>query len=549
MNKYLKSIKQFIVSLKSGADEEKQNDATSNETVEQQCPSGANDPSAVMTEEQERQIAERYDCVGSFHDGLAHVEIYGKYGFIDKTGKEIIPLIYDDAYSFSEGLAVVKLNSKWGFIDTTGKEVVPLKYDWAGSFSEGLASVNLNGKWGYIDKTGKEVIPLKYDWVGSFSEGLVWVKLNGKYGYIDKSGKEVIPLKYDVAGIFSEGLARVKLNGKYGYIDKSGKAVIPLKYDDACFFSEGLACVELNDKYGFIDQTGKEVIPLKYDLAGDFSKRLVRVKLNGKYGFINKTGKEVIPLIYDDSADYFIQGLVRVKLNGREFYINKTGKEVTPLQDNKTEHFFDGLASAKSSSNKSKEKQPFPPEYQMKIFMNQFNREQLLDILNDYILQGNHYDLIGTSFRNLGEYDLSEKAYLRAIELSPELENPYANLLSLYILQDKYWLCDEIYHKGMRNVTNANAQSAIVFQDGRLQFAKGNYQLALSAARSVLNVEKFQHEGAFVLALHSLLSLIKQEEDVSDNCDEAIKLWTIGISIFSESEELKELSKYFTDEE
>lgn len=32
----------------------------------------------------------------------------GKYGFIDKTGKEVIPLIYDYAnYNFNNGLIVV----------------------------------------------------------------------------------------------------------------------------------------------------------------------------------------------------------------------------------------------------------------------------------------------------------------------------------------------------------------------------------------------------------------------------------------------------------
>jgi hypothetical protein len=30
-----------------------------------------------------------------------------------------------------EGLAKVKLNGKWGFIDKTGKEIVPPKYDGA----------------------------------------------------------------------------------------------------------------------------------------------------------------------------------------------------------------------------------------------------------------------------------------------------------------------------------------------------------------------------------------------------------------------------------
>ena len=43
----------------------------------------------------------------------------------------------------SEGLAGVKKDDLYGFIDKNGKEVVPLKYDEAGLFSEGLASVGI----------------------------------------------------------------------------------------------------------------------------------------------------------------------------------------------------------------------------------------------------------------------------------------------------------------------------------------------------------------------------------------------------------------------
>ena len=55
---------------------------------------------------------------------------------------------------FSEGLAQVLLNGKWGYIDKTGKEVIPCKYDWAWQFYEGFAQVSTKGKWGYVDKQG-----------------------------------------------------------------------------------------------------------------------------------------------------------------------------------------------------------------------------------------------------------------------------------------------------------------------------------------------------------------------------------------------------------
>ena len=191
-----------------------------------------------------------------FSDGLAAVELNDKFGFIDKTGREVIPLIYDNAYSFSNGLAVVALNGKYGFIDETGRVVIPFKYDGAKAFSEGLARVLLKNKYGYIDENGKEVIPFKYDFGYDFFDGFARVILNNKYGFIDKTGREICPCKYDWAGDFCEELATVKLNWKFGYIDKTGKEVIPLKYDYASEFSAGLATAELHGNWGYIDKQG-----------------------------------------------------------------------------------------------------------------------------------------------------------------------------------------------------------------------------------------------------------------------------------------------------
>ncbi len=289
-------------------------------------------------------LEKEYDMVdGRFYESLLGVQLDGKHGFIDKTGKEVIPLKYDDSAFFTDGLVKVELKGKSGFIDKIGKIVIPIKYDDANMFNEGLAGVQLKGKWGYIDRSGKEVIPLKYDSISWFKEGLAEVTLDGKYGYIDKTGKQLGEVKYDDTLFFEEGLAKVVLNGKHGYIDKTGKEVIPLKYDEALFFSEGLASVKLNGKYGSIDKVDKEVLPFKYDYAYNFSEGLAAVKLNDNWGYIDKRGKEVIPLKYDYGED-FSQGLSIVELNNKYGYIDKSGKEITPLKYDFVYEFSEGLS-------------------------------------------------------------------------------------------------------------------------------------------------------------------------------------------------------------
>ncbi len=292
-------------------------------------------------------IKPKYDEVCNFIEGLAQVKLGGKRGLIDKSGKEVVKPKYDETGNFRESLLPVKLDGKWGYIDKSGKEVVKPKYDRATDFSGGLAMVNLDDKYGFIDKTGKEIVKPKYDRAHDFSGGLAMVKLDGKYGFIDKSGKEVVKPKYDDdpygVGNFKDGLAMVKLDGKYGFIDKSGKEVVKPKYDSADSFSEGLASVELDDKYGFIDKTGKEVVKPKYDRAYDFRDGFARVQLDGEWGFIDKSGKEVVKPKYDRAGD-FSEGLASVKLDGEWGYIDKSGKEVVKPKYRQAGDFCEGRA-------------------------------------------------------------------------------------------------------------------------------------------------------------------------------------------------------------
>ncbi len=257
----------------------------------------------------------------------------GKWGFVEKSGKFVIPCVYDGARVFSEGLAEVKKEGKWGYIDKGGKLVVPCIYDETYGFSEGCAAVEKDGKWGYIDKDDKFVIPCIYDETYGFSEGLACIMIESKWGYIDKTAKFVIPCLYANAGQFSEGLAAVIKDGKWGFIDKSGKLVIPCIYDYAGSFSEGLAAVIKDGKWGFIDKGGQLVIPCIYSSSGYISEGLAAVIKDGKWGkwgFIDKDGKLVIPCIYDRVFN-FIEGLACVEKDGRKGYVDKAGNVVIPF--------------------------------------------------------------------------------------------------------------------------------------------------------------------------------------------------------------------------
>jgi hypothetical protein len=154
-----------------------------------------------------------------FSEGL--VEGYGEengilnvpLGYVDKSGGYVIRLDEQEMrieflVGFSEGLARVSMQpqhadgsvgpSRWGYIDHTGKWVIPRAFMGAGDFHEGLAAVTgTDGIWGYIDTTGQFAIAPHFEAAKEFSEGLASVRAAGKWGFIDKTGTMAIPPQFE----------------------------------------------------------------------------------------------------------------------------------------------------------------------------------------------------------------------------------------------------------------------------------------------------------------------------------------------------------------
>ncbi len=96
-------------------------------------------------------------------------------GFVDlATKKEVIPFIFEQTRRFSGDRAAVRINGRWGYINNTGKVIIPPIYDAVGEFRGGMAEVMVGGQ------------PKK------FSNGRVTALVGGLAGLIDRNGGTVI---------------------------------------------------------------------------------------------------------------------------------------------------------------------------------------------------------------------------------------------------------------------------------------------------------------------------------------------------------------------
>lgn len=253
-----------------------------------------------------------------FKDGLARIQVGGKWGFVDAAGKIAIAPQFDYVADFSEGIASAQLDEKWGLIDKQGKWILAPAMEAIGSFSNGLVSAQLDDKWGYIDATGKWVIPAQYAYVGGFSGSVAVVhESHESVLMIDKSGRVIkrFPADTKVDGDVSRtGLFTATLEHPKQLFNIDGRK-LP--------FPEGAASWHYKDQhfvatkmvprgddqvqlYGLVDLAGKWIIPAKFKSLEAFNGKLALASPDStseddsaKLGLINKKGAFVVPPIYE----------------------------------------------------------------------------------------------------------------------------------------------------------------------------------------------------------------------------------------------------------
>ena len=280
----------------------------------------------VILDSKGNEITPCYDYIecGSGWPALVHDGDY--FGFVDKNGRQIVPIKYTYATCFNDGFSVVFSEDGSAIINENGEIVLYPKekgYEVANSifiqdrkgFSSGLLLVIKDGKVGYINTEGTVVIPFMYDWGTPFWGDYALVRTSDRIGYINRNGKEleVTFTKYSeekgneyatallndyVKGNKPSKLLKVKKEGRWGCVNENGDVVVPFKYEEVGESTEGMTIVKNNGKYGFVNSVGSQIVQCIYDDVFPFEYGRALVHKDGACGVINKNGTLIVPCKY-----------------------------------------------------------------------------------------------------------------------------------------------------------------------------------------------------------------------------------------------------------
>ncbi|GLX67992.1 WG repeat-containing protein [Paenibacillus glycanilyticus] len=293
-----------------------------------------------------------YNFISPFSEGRAVViDEKGKYRLMNDSGDLVTSKGYSYMADILDGRAMVNNQQAdgktvYGYIDRSGKEVIPLRYEDASDFANRHATVKIkDNEFALIRHDGSKEAEYHFPFVGVLGDGLLPFQQDagGKYGYINEKGTVKIEPKYSTAFPFQNGRAIVNnaadFGSEYGLIDTKGNVVIQTIYNDLMDIGQQRYAVGkaikpdepyLGSLYAIFDSDGKRLTDFIYTDVQHFRKGLASVSDGKKTFFINTNGQPApgYPQFEGSGTLKLEDDLIQVNIDQRIKYASRSGRIV-----------------------------------------------------------------------------------------------------------------------------------------------------------------------------------------------------------------------------
>ncbi len=151
-----------------------------------------------------------FDHCQDFNEDLAVVQKAEQVFLLDKS-KALTQLKCEYAEYAGMGRWLCLENGLYGFVDRSGNNVVENKYQMLYHYQEGFAAFQINNKWGFIDLDGNEIKKAFSPLIWNFKNGYARAVADQGVVFLDKTMNRAFPGYFFEVRDFYEGLARVEI--------------------------------------------------------------------------------------------------------------------------------------------------------------------------------------------------------------------------------------------------------------------------------------------------------------------------------------------------
>lgn len=299
-------------------------------------------------------------------------------GYIDKSGRQVLEVIYDRVRATADfnlelgfvdavGL-IVKDNELYGILNENGEQILPFEYNYINAMNKmGFGELQQLNKKGLYDKHFTIISKPIYDDIILLNTKLFAGKNYNKWEIKATDGSPKIYAVVDDVKPFLNGFAMVTKDKKVSIIKDDGEIKLPFEYDNAIPFGrnvllkkekenyifdskgrvrpwaysmeiswqnlqETLKPIKNNEeKWGYINDDGEIKIRAEFDVAGSFKNGVAVVCKNNLCGFIDENGRNLTDLVYelpnyDSGKPFFL-----AKKAGKFGYLDSDGKVLISL--------------------------------------------------------------------------------------------------------------------------------------------------------------------------------------------------------------------------
>ncbi|MDP4268171.1 MAG: WG repeat-containing protein, partial [Bacteroidota bacterium] len=294
--------------------------------------------------------------IPQFKEGYAVLNTDNGNFVVNDSGKTILKTTLSLG-EYGDGMVIFSQQSGnktlYGYMNLSGKIVIPAKYKYAYAFQNSSGKVELeNGSYSILDKNGKILSSnATYD-SSSISEGYIsyYDKNLSKYGYKNSKGAVAISARYTEANAFENGYAIVRVStGEYeeksALIDKKGNYIFKPVYAGITSLGHGLYAVSTseNSYFNIHDYLPKAIINIKGQLLTDYIYYKVD-RFQGDYAvasdntttfFIDQKGSIVksLPRLNGIGTMTISGNLIKAELDSGLMYLKKNGSIIWQKND------------------------------------------------------------------------------------------------------------------------------------------------------------------------------------------------------------------------